>query len=200
MFSQRLDLLQNVLKKCEYTTKKEKISEEKAIHLALGLLMKTRNQKGSVYVVGNGGSAGIASHFAIDLLNVFKISAHTLYDSNQMTCLANDYGYDKVFSIPLKTMLNPADLLVAISSSGKSPNILNAVQTAKEMEINIITLSGFLETNPLRKLGDLNFWLDAKDYGLVETGHFFLLHTIIDFAMSEKKTLVANEKQNHPSL
>lgn len=180
MFHKRSQELKDLLDKCSYTTQKETLNHERALHLAQALLMKTKTQKGAVYVVGNGGSAGIASHFSIDVLNVLKIASHTLYDSNQMTCLANDYGYEKVFSIPLATMMKSGDLLVAVSSSGKSKNILQAVEEAKKKDCHCITLSGFLEDNPLRKMGDLNFWLDAPDYGLVEMGHFFLLHTIVD--------------------
>ena len=79
------------------------------------------------------------------------------------------------------------DLLVAISSSGRSENILNACRVAEEKRGRVITLSGFSSKNPLRGMGDLNFWIDAKDYGLVETAHFFLLHTIIDSLSSCKR-------------
>ena len=153
---------------------------EEALQRARELLLRTKERQGIVYVVGNGGSAGIASHFCIDLLNTLAIPASTLVDSSVMTCMANDYGYEHVFDIPLRTLLKPADLLVAISSSGQSPNILNAVQTAIEKDSDVITFSGFAENNPLRTLGALNFWLSSRDYGLVEMGHFFLLHTLVD--------------------
>jgi D-sedoheptulose 7-phosphate isomerase len=97
-----------------------------------------------------------------------------------MTCLGNDYGYEQVFSYPLEKLLKPQDLLVAISSSGKSPNIIKAVETALSVQVSVVTLSGFSSQNPLRSLGDLNFWVNRTDYGLVETSHFFLLHAIVD--------------------
>jgi D-sedoheptulose 7-phosphate isomerase len=180
MFQMRLEHLQEVLHQCSYETAGEKIHANKALRLVHSLLLSVKKNKGIAYVIGNGGSAGIASHFAVDLINALKIASNTLYDSNLMTCIGNDYGYDQIFSSPLKILLQPADLLVAISSSGASKNILNAVEVAKEKQVKVITLSGFLPNNPLRSLGDLNFWLDRRDYGLVEMGHFFLLHTIID--------------------
>ena len=144
------------------------------------MIAMTRFQNGIVYVIGNGGSAGIASHFSTDLIKSLGIPSQTLYDSNLMTCLSNDTGYENVFSYPLEKVLKPHDLLVAISSSGKSPNIVKGAEAALARNTPLFTLSGFSEQNPLRKLGQLNFWVDRCDYGLVETAHFFLLHTIID--------------------
>jgi D-sedoheptulose 7-phosphate isomerase len=176
----RLDDLSALIERCQCTGSQGILELEEALQQARDFLLRTKERQGIVYVVGNGGSAGIASHFCIDLLNTLGIPASTLVDSNVMTCMANDYGYDHVFDIPLRTLLKPTDLLVAISSSGQSLNILNAVQVAVEKESSVITFSGFAEDNPLRKLGNLNFWLPAADYGLVEMGHFFLLHTLVD--------------------
>jgi D-sedoheptulose 7-phosphate isomerase len=141
-------------------------------------LLRTRDSH--VYLIGNGGSAGIASHMMIDLLNMSKIKAHTLYDLSMLTCISNDYGYENVFKSPLDVMLNDGDILVAISSSGESNNILNAVKCAQSKNIYAITLSGFSERNSLRTMGDMNIWLNSQDYGIVEIGHAFLLHNIAD--------------------
>lgn len=180
MLLKRLQELHDLVKSCEYTAKGKNLTASEAIEGAHQLLIDAKNQIGIVYVIGNGGSAGIASHFCIDLLKTLQIPAQTLYDSNSMTCFSNDLGYEQIFSAPLKSLIQPRDLLVAISSSGKSPNILNGVKVAREKGAKIISLSGFASSNPLRNSGDLNFWLDRADYGLVEMGHFFLLHTIID--------------------
>ena len=180
MFKERFNELAKVIQNCSYTSEKNELTEEEAMHSFHSLIHQTKEAEGTIYVIGNGGSSGIASHFCIDLLNVIKVGALTLYDSNVMTCISNDYGYDQVFSLPLTTLLKKNDLLVAISSSGQSSNILKAAEVAKEKETRVITLSGFKPLNPLRALGDLNFYLEISDYGLVEMGHFFLLHTIID--------------------
>lgn len=191
MFLKRLNELNKVVHECQYTSLDKEISEEKAIQLFHGFLLQVQEKDGTTFVIGNGGSAGIASHFAIDLLNALKVPAQTLYDSNSMTCISNDYGYAEVFSRPLDLLLKPNDLLISISSSGNSQNILNGVSIAKEKEVPVITLSGFEPHNLLRSTGELNFYLPIIDYGLVEMGHFFLLHTIIDtwnFKASNKQT------------
>lgn len=180
MFNQRLDELAQCVRDCSYSSTDGEISSAQALDRAQQLLQETRRLGGIVYVIGNGGSAGIASHFCNDLMKSRLIPSQTLYDTNLLTCLANDIGYENVFSYSLQRLLKPHDLLVAISSSGKSPNILNAVYVARTRRTPVITFSGFAAANPLRTLGELNFWIDRKDYGLVETAHFFLLHTIVD--------------------
>lgn len=182
MFLERMDELHDCIKNCSYLENGVELSEEEALKSA-----QDHIKRGNIFVVGNGGSAGIASHFCTDLLKTLELPASTLTDSNSLTCFGNDYGYDQVFSSPLQVRMKKEDLLVAISSSGQSENILNACRVAKEKGARIITLSGFLSTNPLRKSGDLNFWVGAEDYGLVETAHFFLLHTIIDSLSSCKR-------------
>ncbi|QVL57850.1 MAG: SIS domain-containing protein [Simkaniaceae bacterium] len=180
MFTKRFSELSEVINKGIYSSSDREINQDQALQLFHSFLLQTQGNDGTVFVVGNGGSAGIASHFSIDLLNALKIPSQTLYDSNAMTCISNDYGYDQVFSRPLGLLLKRNDLLVCVSSSGNSQNILNAASIAKSKDVPIITLSGFEPHNALRSVGDLNFYLPIIDYGLVEMGHFFLLHTIID--------------------
>ena len=92
--------------------------------------------------------------------------------------MSNDYGYENSFSEPISTLAREQDLLIAVSSSGRSANIQNAVKSIKKVGGRVITLSGFGEDNPLRLMGDLNVWLGSKSYGLVEIGHLFYLHYI----------------------
>jgi D-sedoheptulose 7-phosphate isomerase len=180
MFVERIKKVFNLIEKAEYTKENCRISEQECLALAHYLLFSTKVNKGCVYIIGNGGSTGIASHFCTDLLKALDVPAQTLFDSNLLTCIGNDLGYENVFSRQLKTLLDKNDVLVAISSSGKSPNIINAVEVANELGVKSITLSGFSLDNPLRSKGFLNMYLPACDYGLVETGHFSLLHTVID--------------------
>ncbi|OGN64791.1 MAG: hypothetical protein A2888_00015 [Chlamydiae bacterium RIFCSPLOWO2_01_FULL_28_7] len=187
MIKNRLEKLGNVILKTVCSSNNEIIETDEAFSLFKHFIENTR---GNVYVIGNGGSAGIASHFCNDLIKALKIASNTLVDSNVLTCLANDYGYENCFSEALKVNMKRDDLLVAISSSGNSKNIINAVNVAKNKKVNVISLSGFLQNNLLRSLGTLNFWLDACDYGLVEMGHFFLLHTLVDcYKEIQKKSL-----------
>lgn len=196
MFLQRFNELKKIIKRCEYSTDQKNISDSHAIRLFHSFLLGAKSNQGIVYLIGNGGSAGIASHFSIDFLNACRVPSNTLYDSNILTCVGNDYGYENIFSKPLETLMTSNDLLVAISSSGKSLNIINAVAVAKSKKCNVVTFSGFSSSNPLKQLGNLNFWLDISDYGLVETGHFFLLHTIVDAWKSNLFSL-DNLKRDH---
>ncbi|UWE16083.1 SIS domain-containing protein [Herbaspirillum huttiense] len=139
-----------------------------------------RERRGQLYIIGNGGSAGVAAHAVTDFFNVARLRASTLHESSLLTCMANDYGYENAFSRMLSQMLSPEDMLVAISSSGNSANIRNAVAAAREIGVFTVSLSGFQAANPLRAMGDVNVWLDSHDYGFVEIGHQFILHNLAD--------------------
>lgn len=153
---------------------------EPGITAVLQILAQVRDKSGSVYVIGNGGSAAVASHAAIDLINVAKVRAFTLHEPSVLTCIINDYGYENAYSRLLAHMARPGDVLIAISSAGRSMNIRNAATQFANSFGSVITLSGFLRNNPLRFLGDINIWLDVSDYGLVEVGHQFILHNLSD--------------------
>ena len=131
--------------------------------------------------VGNGGSAAIASHMATDYSKNGDIRSLALNDSSMLTCLGNDLGYDKVFAKQIELHARSGDLVVAISSSGRSANILNAVKAARAAKCAVVTFSGFTPDNPLRRLGDINFYLASDRYGFVEIGHLTICHAILDF-------------------
>jgi D-sedoheptulose 7-phosphate isomerase len=131
--------------------------------------------------VGNGGSAAIASHMATDYSKNGGIRALAMNDSAMLTCLGNDLGYDRVFAKQIELHARQGDLLIAISSSGRSPNILAAVEAARASGCEIITLSGFTPDNPLRTKGDINFYIASDRYGFVEIGHLTICHAILDF-------------------
>jgi D-sedoheptulose 7-phosphate isomerase len=151
---------------------------ENGIQENLGMLKNLRDRGGNLFLVGNGGSAGVVSHILTDFINVNKLNARTLHESSLLSCMSNDYGYENSFSEPLSTLAREKDLLIAVSSSGRSPNIHNAVKSVKKAGGEAITLSGFGDDNPLRSMGDLNVWLDSTSYGLVEIGHLFYLHCL----------------------
>jgi D-sedoheptulose 7-phosphate isomerase len=133
-----------------------------------------------IMFIGNGGSAGIASHLAIDFSKNGKLRALAFNDPSALTCLGNDLGYDRVFATQLQFHARTGDLLIAISSSGRSPNILAAVATARERDCGVVTFSGFTPDNDLRRAGDVNFYLRSDLYGFVEVGHLSLCHAILD--------------------
>ena len=154
-----------------------------AINDAVKLALAVKARDAKVMFVGNGGSAGIASHMTTDWLKNGGFSALCFNDASQLTCLVNDLGVERIFSVPVEKLGREGDLLIAISSSGKSANILNAVAAARKIKAHVITLSGFGADNPLRKLGDFNFWLPDGHYGFVEIGHLAICHALLDISM-----------------
>ena len=143
-------------------------------------LKKIKKCNGKVIVIGNGGSAAMASHVAVDLTKAAQLRAISFNETSLITCFANDYGYENWPKQALLSYADSNDVLVLISSSGQSANIVNAAIQAKDMNIPVITFSGFDVNNPLRKLGVLNFWVDSKSYNIVEMTHHVWLVAIID--------------------
>lgn len=132
---------------------------------------------------GNGGSAAISSHMATDYGKNGGFRTLCFSDAATLTCLSNDLGYAEVFAHQIDRHARKNDVVVAISSSGASPNILRAVDVAREKECTILTLSGFAADNPLRRMGDWNVYLPSHSYGFVEIGHLSVLHAILDASM-----------------
>lgn len=133
--------------------------------------------------IGNGASATIASHFALDFSKNGGMRALALNDGAMLTALTNDLGGDDIFSAQIGFYAQPGDILVAVSSSGSSPNILNAVEVARDTGCAVITFSGFDAENPLRHSGDLNFHVAGDEYGFVEIAHTALIHAILDLSL-----------------
>lgn len=154
-----------------------------AIEWSVGAARTATDQGGKIMFVGNGGSAAIASHMATDYTKNGGLRAWAMNDASMLTCLANDYSYDQVFAKQIEFHGRPGDMLVAISSSGRSANILAAVKAARKLGCTVLTLSGFKPDNPLRKNGDMNLYLDSAAYGYVEVGHLALCHAILDYSM-----------------
>lgn len=150
------------------------------VHEAMRKITGTPNK---VMFVGNGGSAGIAGHLAIDFAKNGGVRSVTFNDASSLTCLGNDLGYDQVFAKQVEMQGLPGDILIAISSSGESKNILAAAEKAKAMGCACISLSGFAPGNRLRTLGAVNFYVASGVYGFVETAHQAILHAILDTAM-----------------
>jgi len=159
------------------------VSYEKAVEELILQLKKVQEQNKKVMMVGNGGSAAIASHQAVDYWKNGKIKSTAFNDSSLLTCLSNDYSYAEVFSKAIEMFGEEGDLIYCISSSGKSVNILNAAKAAKEKKCTVITFSGFEENNPLRKEGIFNFYVPSNSYGFVEILHLFIIHSILDAKM-----------------
>ena len=139
------------------------------------------NERGNtIFFIGNGGSAGIASHMAADACKNGRLRALAFNDVALLTATANDIAFDQLFALPLARLARPGDLLVSISSSGNSPNILRGLEQARSIPLHIVTLSGWSTDNRSRSLGDLNFYIGASRYGWIESAHLLVLHFWLD--------------------
>ena len=162
----------------------------KKIIEAKDILVEVKKNKNKVLVFGNGGSAAIASHVSIDLTKAAKIRSVNFNEADLITCFSNDYGYEKWVEKTIDFYADPKDVLILISSSGNSANMINACQAAKRQKISkVITFSGHKKNNPLSQLGDLNFWVDSKAYNFVENIHQIWLLNIVDLIIGKKEYL-----------
>ena len=145
------------------------------------LLLKTKKSNNKIIIEGNGGSAAIASHVAVDFTKLNNIRTINFNEADLITCFANDYGYENLFSKIIEHYGNKGDLLILVSSSGKSKNHLKAATKAKSKKFSkIVTLTGFKKNNPLSKKGHINFWIDSKKYNHVENFHQIILLSLTD--------------------
>jgi D-sedoheptulose 7-phosphate isomerase len=133
-----------------------------------------------IYLIGNGASASMASHFAADLAKNAHVHTQVFTDISLLTAVANDLAYDQIFVEPLRRRMREGDMLVCISSSGNSPNVVNAAVYANQNGGTVVTLSAMDPGNALRALGAINFWVPATTYGLAETAHAAILHYWMD--------------------
>ena len=140
-------------------------------------LYKSRNTK---FFVGNGASAAFADHMALDWTKNGGVISHSFSNVSLLTAVGNDLSFEEVFTAPLNWYAKKGDIFVAISSSGNSPDILSSINLAKEKNLFVITLSGLKPNNLARQRGDLNFYVPAKTYGIVECVHQVLLHIWLD--------------------
>ena len=157
----------------------KRVPLENALIRLRNCVVECHERKNKVIFVGNGGSAAICSHMAVDWTKNGGIRSIALNDAPTLTCLSNDFGYDQVFAKQLEYYAHPEDVVIIISSSGKSPNITEAGRWCSDNRVRCITFSGMNAQNKLRLRGWLNFWVPAMDYGLVELTHMTLLHSIV---------------------
>lgn len=133
-----------------------------------------------IYIVGNGGSAMMAGHFAADLCKNACLRALAFNDAAMLTAAANDLSFSEVFAVPLTQLARAGDLLITISSSGNSPNIIRAIEVARDLQMRVVTLSGKGSDNRSRALGDVNFYVPSPRYGWVESAHHVVMHYWLD--------------------
>ena len=160
-----------------------------AIESAGQLAMAQTEAGRKIIFIGNGASASIASHMSTDYWKNGGMRAIAFNDAALLTCLSNDCGYENVFGKSVEMFADEGDILVAISSSGKSENILNGVYAARKQGAHVVTLSGFKPDNPLRSMGDINFYVPDEAYGSVEILHLSICHCILDVIIMDRDNI-----------
>lgn len=135
------------------------------------LLGGVSNSGGKVLLAGNGGSAAIVNHVTVDLVKAAGLRAVNFNESSFITCFANDYGYERWVAEAIRAYADPGDLVVLISSSGESDNIVNAALEAEKLGLGLVVLTGFSFDNQLRGYGDVSLWVDSQSYNHVENVH-----------------------------
>lgn len=151
------------------------------------LIKNVKKDNSKIIIAGNGGSAALSSHVAVDFTKAVGIRAINFNEADLITCFANDYGYENWLNQALKSYSKKKDLVILVSSSGQSLNMINAAKYCNQRKINLVTFSGFSKKNKLRKLGKINFWCDSKSYNKVEMTHHIWLLMIVDYLIEENK-------------
>ena len=153
------------------------------------LVLKAKGNK--LILAGNGASSTIASHAATDFTKQVKLRSLCLTDASLITAYGNDYGYENWIAEALESYYRKGDIVILISSSGSSQNIVNAAKNAKKLGLKVVTFSGFSEKNPLRQIGDLNFWLQSKAYNIIENTHSIWITTVVDMILGKAEYKVS---------
>ena len=152
------------------------------------LLKNVHSAGKKTLIFGNGGSAAMASHFSVDLTKNAGIRCVNFNEADLITCFANDYGFEHWVEKAVDFYGDAGDLLIVISSSGSSENMLNGVKAARNGNFQaVVTLSGFAEDNPLCQLGDINLWIDSRAYNFVENIHQVWLLAIVDLIIGSRE-------------
>ena len=149
------------------------------------MIARMEHEQGKLIFAGNGASAAIASHCALDFTKQAGVPSISFNDPSLITAFANDYGYENWVARAIGFYAQQQDIAVLISTSGKSPNMINAAKYALEKGMKIITFTGFSANNPLKQLGDLNFWVNSNAYNIVECTHMIWLTTVIDLVIGK---------------
>ena len=144
------------------------------------LALKTKSTDNKMIFCGNGASAAISAHAAVDFTKQAKVRGVTFNEADLITCYSNDFGYENWMSEAIKSYSNKGDVIVLTSVSGESPSIINAAKLAREKDLKVVTFSGRDTNNSLKALGDINFWVDSHAYNIVECIHMIWVTTVID--------------------
>ena len=143
-------------------------------------IREVKKKNAQVFIFGNGGSAAIASHAVVDLNKAAGVKSLCFTDPSLLTCFANDFGYENAYAQALKHHGTSNDLVIVISSSGQSENMIRVAKMAKQLSCGLVTFSGFASDNLLKSMGSENFYCPSMKYNMVENTHQVWLLAIID--------------------
>ena len=172
---------QGTLESLEITDRSGRfIAHDGGFDVLCGLSQEIADAGRQQFLVGNGASAAFANHMALDWTKNAGVPTHSFANDALITAMGNDLGYEKAFAAPLSWYAKSGDLLVTISSSGSSANIIQTIEVARSKGMKVVTFSGLKPDNRSRHLGEINFYIPAKTYGMVECAHQVLLHVWLD--------------------
>lgn len=208
IISSYINDLHSLFNQTKVTNLDEKeIDFKDALIKAAEMIMKANSRGNKLIFIGNGGSAAVASHKALDYWFTGKIRGISFSDHANLTCVSNDFGYQNVFAKQIEMFADKGDILFAISSSGNSENIVLAVEAARHRGCLIFTFTGFKETNRLRGLGDLNFYIPVQHFNKVESLHLLICDCILEIITESRNNFVINKERikeevinNQPSI
>jgi D-sedoheptulose 7-phosphate isomerase len=165
-----------------------KISDEmlKKFNLLYKLILKIKKNKKKILIFGNGGSAAISSHFSVDMTKIGQIRTVNFNESDLLTCFSNDYGYENWVKKCIEFYSDKGDMIILISSSGESKNMINAAKFCNKKKLKLVTFTGFKKSNKLKKYGNLNFWTKSSIYNHIENIHQYWLLLLTDIANLKK--------------
>ena len=175
--------MNNLYVKEYFDTLYSKLNSENVIKFnqLIKLIKEVKRKKKKLILVGNGGSAAMASHVAVDFTKTCKIRAINFNEADLITCYGNDYGFENWITEALISYGDAEDLVVLISSSGQSKNIVNAAKFCNKKKINFATFTGFKKNNPLKKISKISFWVNSNSYNIIEMTHHIWLLMLVDY-------------------
>lgn len=156
------------------------------------LCRTTSNKGGKIIFAGNGGSSSIASHAATDMTKQSKVRAVSFNDHNLITAFSNDYGQEHWIEKCIDFYADPNDTVVLFCPNGRSNNIINAANLTKLKNLPLVTFTGGHSTNPLRQLGNINFWVESDNYNVTETSHAIWICCVVDMLIGDAEYAVSN--------
>lgn len=185
MFKNYLNEMIVSMESTECSVGSKQISFDEAVDIWVEKTKEIKDKDKTLFFIGNGASAAMSAHMSADANKNGKLKSLCFNESSILTAISNDISYDEIFAFNIDKFAQKGDVLVTISSSGNSPNVIRAIEVAKEKGVYVITLSGLKESNNSRKMGDLNVYVPAKTYGIVEVLHQAILHFWLDMYLDK---------------